>query len=257
MSTPELTGRTAFVTGGTSGIGRAIVEQLADAGMQVAFTGRDGNRGVVVAAATRGAFIRADAADRAQCDECVDQALAFLGGRIDLFVASAAIVFESPLEATPEPIFRELLEVNLTSTFRYSRACFEAMREQGGGSIVHIVSDAALRGIHKIPAYSVTKAGMLALSEALAAEGAPHGVRVNAICPGAVFPGVQSTPKGFEDHAEDASTWGAAPSGRHGTGADIAKAVVWLASGAAEHVSGATLRIDGAASAAMRAGARA
>jgi NAD(P)-dependent dehydrogenase (short-subunit alcohol dehydrogenase family) len=257
MSAPELAGRTAFVTGGTSGIGRAIVEHLAAAGMQVAFTGRDGNRGVVVAASTRGAFIRADAANRAQCDECVEQALAFLGGRIDLFVAAAAIVFESPLEATPEPIFRELLEVNLTSTFRYSRTVFEAMREQDGGSIVHIVSDAALRGIHKIPAYSVTKAGVLALSEALAAEGAPHGVRVNAVCPGAVFPGVQSTPKGYEHHAEDASTWGPAPSGRHGTGADVARTVLWLASDAAEHVSGATLRVDGAASAAMRAGTRA
>lgn len=258
MSFPELAGRTAFVTGGTSGIGRAILEHLAGAGMQVAFTGRDGNRGVVVAAATRGAFIRADATDRAQCDESVEQALAVLGGRIDLFVACAAIVFESPLEATPEPIFRELLEVNLTSTFRYSRACFEAMREQqDGGSIVHVVSDAALRGIHKIPAYSVTKAGALALSEALAAEGAPHGVRVNAVCPGAVFPGVQSTPKGYEHHAEDASTWGPAPSGRHGTAADVARTVLWLASNAAEHVSGATLRVDGAASAAMRAGARA
>ena len=131
------------------------------------------------------------------------------------------------------------------------------MREQGGGSIVHIVSDSALRGIHKIPAYSVTKAGVLALSEALAAEGAPHGVRVNAVCPGAVFPGVQSTPKGYEHHAEDASTWGDAPSGRHGTGADVARAVLWLASEEAEHVSGATLRVDGAAGVAMRAGTRA
>jgi NAD(P)-dependent dehydrogenase (short-subunit alcohol dehydrogenase family) len=249
--------RTAFVTGGTSGIGRSIVEHLAGSGYRVAFNGRNSDRGASVVAGTGAAFIRADASDRQQCDNAIDQALSQLGGRIDLFVACAAMVFAAPLTSTPEAIFRELVEVNLTSTFRYSRACFSTMRAQGGGTIIHIVSDAALRGIHHIPVYSITKAGVLALSEALAAEAAPYGVRVNAICPGAVFPGVQSTPKGYEDHAEDASTWGPAPSGRHGTGADISQAVLWLASDAASHVSGANLRIDGAASPAMRGGTRA
>lgn len=253
----DLEGRAAFVTGGTSGIGRAIVEQLVHAGMNVVFTGRDADRGAAVAASTQAAFIRADATDRAESDKAFQQALAFLGGRMDVFVANAAMVFAAPLGATPEPVFRELVEVNLTSTFRYSRECFTVMRAQGSGSIVHIVSDAAIHGIHHIPAYSMTKAGVLALSEVLAAEAVTHGVRVNAICPGAVHPGVQSTPVGYEHHAEDASNWGPAPSGRHGTGADIAQAVLWLVSDQATHVSGATLRIDGAASSAMRAGARA
>ena len=167
------------------------------------------------------------------------------------------MIFAAPLAETPERIFGELVEVNLTATFRYSRACFKAMRRQGGGVIVHVVSDAALRGIHHIPAYSLTKAGVLALSETLAAEAAPYGVRVNAICPGAVFPGMQTTPAGFEGHAEDASTWGAAPSGRHGTGRDIAEAALWLAGDGASHVSGATLRIDGAASVTTRGVTRA
>jgi NAD(P)-dependent dehydrogenase (short-subunit alcohol dehydrogenase family) len=167
------------------------------------------------------------------------------------------MVFESPLETTPESIFREMIEVNLTSTFRYSRACFEMMKAQGDGSIIYIVSDSAIRGIHHLPVYSVSKSGVLTLSEALAAEAAPYGVRVNAICPGAVFPGVQSTVAGYESHAEDASTWGAAPSGRHGTGADISETVLWLASDAASHVSGAMIKVDGAASVAMRGGARA
>ena len=248
--------RTALVTGGTSGIGRAVVEELAAAGMSVAFTGRDPERGAAVAAAAGARFFRADAADRRQCDQSVADALAALGGRLDLFVAGAAVVFAEPLADTPDEVLQELVEVNLTSTFRYSRACFEIMRAQGGGSIVHIVSDAAIRGLHHLPVYSLTKAGVLALSEALAAEGAPHGVRVNAVCPGAVVPGVQSTIAGYEHHAEDSSKWGPAPSGRHGEGIDIAQAVLWLASDAAGHVSGATLRIDGAASAAMRAAAR-
>lgn len=257
MSGRNLMSRTALVTGGTSGIGRAVVERLSEADMRVVFTGRDSDRGSAVAAATGAAFLRVDSRDRESCDRSVEEALAYLGGRLDLFVAGAAIVFQSPLETTPEPVFRELLEVNLTATFRYSRACFKVMCQQRDGSIVHVVSDAALHGIHKIAAYSVTKAGVLALSQALAAEGASRGVRVNAICPGAVFPGVQSTPAGYENHAEDASTWQAAPSGRHGTGSDVAEAVAWLASDAAGHVSGATLQIDGAASTATRGGTRA
>lgn len=253
----ELTERTALVTGGTSGIGRSIVEHLTDAGMQVVFTGRDSDRGAEVAAASGAAFIQVEAADRDQCDQAIEHALSQLHGRIDLFVACAAMVFESPLENTPESIFRELIEVNLTSTFRFSRACFETMKAQGSGTIIHIVSDSAIKGIHHIPVYSISKAGVLAMSEALAAEAAEHGVRVNAICPGAVNPGVQSTPKGYEEHAEDDSKWGAPPYGRHGKGSDISQAVLWLATDVAAYVSGATIRIDGAASAAMRGGARA
>lgn len=249
--------RTALVTGGTSGIGRAIVEHLSGAGVRVAFTGRNTERGARAEASTGAKFLQADAADRSQCDQSIDRALAALGGRLDLFVSNAALVFAAPLEETPEDVFRELLEVNLTAAFRFSRACFRRMQAQGHGSIVHIVSDAAIRGIHHIPAYTISKAGLLAMSEVLAAEAASHGVRVNAICPGAVVPGVQSTIAGHDHHAEDASTWGPAPSGRHGTGSDIAEAVLWLASDAADHISGATLRIDGAASAAMRAIARA
>lgn len=253
----DFKGQTAFVTGGTSGIGRSIVEYLTNAGMKVAFTGRNSERGAEVAKRTGGTFIQIDAADRQQCDSAMEQVLSELDGHIDLFVSNAALVVEAPLEQTPEAVFREVIEVNLTSAFRFSRACFEVMKAQGSGLIIHIASDSALKPIHHLPVYTISKGGIHTLSEALAAEAIEHGVRVNCICPGATYPGVQSTIKGYEDSAEDASTWGAAPSGRHGTGSDISKAILWLATKDATHVSGATLRIDGAASAAQRGGTRA
>lgn len=242
----------ALVTGGTSGIGRAIVERLAAEGIQVAFTGRNGERGLDVAAGTGAAFIPADAADRDACDRSVEEALAVLGGRLTALVCNASIVFEAPLGQTPDHVLREIVEVDLTAPFRYSRACFGLMRGSGGGSIVHVASDAAIRGIHKLAAYSVAKAGIVALTELLAAEGAPHAIRANAICPGATAPGVQATPRGYEDHAEDRSGWEPHPSGRFGTGDDVASLAAWLVSAAGERVSGATIRVDGGAAAATR-----
>jgi NAD(P)-dependent dehydrogenase (short-subunit alcohol dehydrogenase family) len=224
--------------------------------MTVVFTGRNEGRGRAVAAATGAVFLPCDARDRAACDRSVKDALR-MGGRLDVLVANAGIIFGDTIEATPEPVFRELLEVNLTSGFRYARACFGPMRKQGSGSIVVIASDAAVRGVHEIPAYSVTKAGALAVAELFAAEGAAHGIRVNAVCPGDVVPGVQATPAGQEAHAEDPSGWTLPPSGRFGTGPDVAGLVAWLASDESAHMTGATLRIDGGMGAAMRALTRA
>jgi NAD(P)-dependent dehydrogenase (short-subunit alcohol dehydrogenase family) len=248
--------RKAFVSGGTGSMGRSIVEHLTSAGVKVLFSGRKRKRGEAIQTATGAKFLPDDAADRASCDRAFASAVDHLQG-IDLFVSCTGLVFVAPLAYTSQAAFKDIMEVNLTSVFRYSRAAFQLMKSSGGGTIIHIVSDAALRNIHHIPVYSTAKAGLLVMSELLAAEGAPHKIRVNAICPGATVPGVQATLAGYEYHAENASTWAAAPSGRHGRPDDIAKAVMWLSSEAAAHVSGATLRVDGAAAAAMRGATRA
>lgn len=244
--------RGALVTGGTSGIGRAIVERLCGDGLRVAFTGRHVERGLAVADATGAAFIVADARSRRATDRAVDESLSWLHGRIDVLVNNAAIVFEASLAHTPDEVFNELLEVNLTAARRYTTAVFRAMAEQRSGTIVNVASDSAIRGIPKLAGYSVTKAALLSLSEVIAAEGAPYGVRCNAVCPGATHPGMRSTATGYESHAENDADWAAAPSGRHGRAEDVAAVVGWLVSEDAGHVSGATIRVDGAASAALR-----
>jgi NAD(P)-dependent dehydrogenase (short-subunit alcohol dehydrogenase family) len=133
------------------------------------------------------------------------------------------------IEATAEADFRQLVEANLTAPFRTARASWDAIRAAGGGSIIHIASDAGIRASHESAAYSVASAGLIAVAELLAAEGAPHGIRANAVC----------------------------PSGRTGASGgsvsayDVAAAVAWLASSQAARVSGATLRVDGGAGAAM------
>ena len=132
------------------------------------------------------------------------------------------------------------------------------MREQGGGSMIHIASDSGIRGIHEIPAYSVTKAGVVAVSELFAAEGAaarhprqrrlPGRRRARACRPRrSASSTTPRTPAG----------WTLPPSGRFGTGEDVAALVAWLASDESSHVTGATLRIDGGAGAAFRAVTRA
>jgi len=251
----ELKDRHAFVTGGTSGIGRSCVERLSSEGMRVTFTGRNPVRGREVADATGATFVRTDALDRAASSRTLADAIAAAGGGLDVLVANAGILHTGPIAETPESVVRELLEVNLTAVVRTVRAGLAAMSAASGGSIITIASDAGIRGVHELPVYSASKAAVIALTEIAAAEGAPRGVRANAVCPGDVLPGVQATAAGYEGQAEDPADWTLPPSGRFGTGEDISNIVAWLASDQSRHISGATLRADGATGAAVRSAA--
>jgi NAD(P)-dependent dehydrogenase (short-subunit alcohol dehydrogenase family) len=231
----------ALVTGGTGGIGQALVTRLVADDYRVVFTGRDPDRGAALSRRTGAVFVAAAAGDRAACDASVATALA-VTGRVDLLVANTGMLVRQRLEDTPDAVFTELVETNLTCAFRYARALYGPMRDQGGGVMIMIASDSALRGSHRVPAYSVSKAGLVAVAELFAAEGAPHGIRVNAVCPGNTLPGMAG---------DDPASWRATPRGRFATADDVAEAVAWLASDAAAHVNGATLRIDGGAGAAM------
>lgn len=218
--------RCALITDGTSEIGRACVRRLRDEGMAVALIGADRERGAVIAQETGALFLECDLRDRDASDRAFERALEFGDGRLDVLVTHAANVFKGSIEATPEATFRELLEVDLTASFRMTRLCFQNMRARGRGSMIHVASDAGIRAAHETAAHSVVSAGLIALAELFAAEGMSYGVRSNGVCPEAMRPSLAS-------------------------GADVASVVAWLASDQSAHVSGATIRVDGGSAAAM------
>lgn len=243
----DFTNRAALVVGAGSGIGRASCELLAERGAAV--LAADVNP--ETASETAGRIHRAGRrADACGCDITrwgdVEAAVA-LGrrqlGRLDVVINCAGILRISPLEATSEKEWRDVLEVNLTGAFLLTKAAMAAMREQGGGgAIAHIASRAAIRAKEGHGAYGASKAGILQLTQMAALEGAPHGIRVNCVCPG--FIDTPMTRAGYAD--EDFAGWNrVCPLGRPGRPDEVARALLFLASDEASFITGVALPVDG------------
>ena len=250
----ELQGKGALVTGGTTGLGRAIAEAFVREGAAVAITGRDEALGLEAETALRERghawFVRADAGDPAQVDGSVLRAVEVLGG-LDVLVNNAGIGVAATALDTPLADFDRVMDVNVRGCFLYAQRCFPYL-EARGGSMIHVGSDAGVLGEVDIGVYSVSKAAVHMLSNVLAVEGGRRGVRSNVIAPGDTEPGMRHMgPPGDHDRPEDdPSTWPLPPIGRVGRATDVAEAAVFLASGRASFVNGVTLLIDGG----MRAG---
>jgi NAD(P)-dependent dehydrogenase (short-subunit alcohol dehydrogenase family) len=242
--------RRALVTGGTSGIGEAIVTRLVSDGARVVFTGRDEARGARVAATTGAEFVRADVRDAGAVTASVDEAVARLGG-LDIAVLNAGVIAEAALSETTDEQWDTVLSTNLTGPFRYARAALPALRA-AQGSMVLIASDAGVWGESPIGAYSVSKRALIMLTRMLAVEAAPAGVRVNAVCPGDTEPGMVTTVGGREV-LPDTSGWTRPPLGRLVHARDVAAAVAFLLSDEARSITGADLLVDGGMRAALRA----
>jgi len=252
----RLDGRLALVTGGTTGLGRAMAERFLDEGARVVITGRDASLGAATERDLRGRgdahFVRADAADAEAVAASVERVVDVLGG-CDLLVNNAGVGVAATVLDTPVEDFDTVMAVNLRGAFLYARAAFPHLRARRG-CMIHISSDAGVLGEHRVGIYSVSKAALTMLSNMLAVEGAPFGVRSNAICPGDIEPGMRyMAPPGRPTGQEDASEWYIPPVGRIGRATDVASAAVYLASEEASFVNGVALLVDGG----MRAGARA
>jgi NAD(P)-dependent dehydrogenase (short-subunit alcohol dehydrogenase family) len=240
----RLAGKTALVTGGTSGIGRATAEAFAREGARVAITGRDEARGqaavaAITAAGGKATFIKADLTSVLEVRRLAQQATAELG-QVDILVNNAGIFSFAPTEAVSEAVFDDMMTTNLKAPFFLTAALAPGMAERGKGKILNITTMAAYFGMPAASAYGASKAAMDLLTKAWAAEYGPRGVNVNAISPGPVR--TEGTAPMGEIVDQLASL---APAGRPAEPEEIALAAVYLASDESDFVHGATLAVDG------------
>jgi NAD(P)-dependent dehydrogenase (short-subunit alcohol dehydrogenase family) len=240
----QLTGLRALVTGGASGLGAAIAAAFTAEGAAVVVldmaeappAGRPGGAG----------YVQADITDDAAVRAAVDAAASRLGG-LDLLVNNAGIGAQGSVADSTDEEWRRVLEVNVIGTARVSRAAWPYLRESGRAAVVNTASIAATAGLPDRAVYSASKGAVAALTRAMAADGMPDGIRVNAVNPGtADTPWVTRLLDAAPDPgAERAALEARQPHGRLVSADEVAAAVVYLASPAARSTTGTELAVDG------------
>lgn len=248
MSTP-LNGKSALVTGSTSGIGRAIADALAERGAHVIVSGRNAERGEQAVAGIREAGGKADfiAADLASADSAralAEQARA-VTGQIDILVNNAGVFPEGFTVDTAEDVFDTVYNTNVKAPFFLVAALVPAMIERGSGVVVNISSFAADKAAPDRAAYSSSKAALNNLTKAWAKQYGPSGVRVNSVAPGPVLP--EEVQAAIAGDPRASAVLDALPARRFGLPREIGEAVAYLASDDAAFVHGAFLSVDGGA----------
>ena len=243
----DLAGRVCVVTGAGSGIGRGIALVLAGAGARVAVLDRnaDGSAATVLEIAGAGGqavAIDCDTSDAASVAAAAERSAAAFGP-CDVLVNNAGVLRPGALETLTLEEWNTVLSVNLTGYFLCAQTFGRQMRAKGAGALVHIASIAAEHATAFSGAYSIAKAGITMLSRQLAVEWGQHGIRSNAVHPGLILTPMSQAFYDQPGTSERRSQ--AVPVGRIGRPADIAQAVLFLASERAAYITGQELTVDG------------
>jgi meso-butanediol dehydrogenase/(S,S)-butanediol dehydrogenase/diacetyl reductase len=256
--TGRLSEKAAIVTGAARGIGYATARLFAREGARLGLIDKDrdllGKAASDLAAEMPGAVIHWRCADIGEADvvtPAIGQLAAELGS-LDILVNNAAARTFGPVaEATPES-WAAVLQTNVTGLAMCARAALPHLRKSGSGSIVNVASVFAITGRSNMGQYDASKAAVLALTRVLACEEAPHGIRVNAVCPGSTWtPWTWGRAEARGMSRAELKANGAVPSllGRWAEADEIAFPILWLASGEASFITGVALPVDGGLSA--------
>lgn len=242
MTTIDLTGQTAFVTGSTRGIGLAIARTLYQAGAKVAVVGRNQARAEAVAAelGDRAAAVACDVASATQVDAAIAAAEAALGP-ITILVNNAGLTRDNLLIRLSDDEWNQVLDANLKGAFHTMRALAKGMMKRRSGRIINITSVVGLMGNKGQANYAASKAGLIGLTKAVAQEYASRNVLVNCVAPGYI----ETEMTGALPPEASAALLSAIPLGRFGQPEEIAGAVLFLASDLARYVTGHVLVVDG------------
>jgi NAD(P)-dependent dehydrogenase (short-subunit alcohol dehydrogenase family) len=251
----RLAGKRALITGGGTGIGRATAELFAREGAAVMVSGRRTTELAetvrrVAAGGGRAGLVAGDVSSAADAERMVLETVTALGG-IDLLVNNAGIIVRNAsVTSVSLEDWERMLRIDLTGVFLVSRfALLEMLKAGQGGSIVHVSSVAGILGDPKLAPYNAAKGGVNLLTKNMALDYAPHGIRVNAVCPGRIWtPMPISRLKPEDDPQEILARWGKnIPLGRVGMPEDVARAILFLASDEAAWITGTWLVVDGGA----------
>ena len=237
----DLTGMTALVTGASGGLGSAIARSLAEQGARLALSGTRVAPLEALAAELPGAVVLpCDLADAAAVDTLVPAAVAALGS-LDILVNNAGITRDNLALRMKDDEWDTVIRVNLEAAFRLCRAACKPMMRARFGRIVSVTSVVAVTGNPGQANYAASKAGLIGLSKALAQEVASRNITVNCVAPGFIA----SPMTAALSEAQTTALTARIPAGRLGAGADVAAAVVYLASREAAYVTGTTLHVNG------------
>jgi len=243
-----LNGRVGLVTGGGGGIGREIARRLAREGMAVAVLDRDGAAVEATSVEIGGLAVTADVTSQEEVGRAVDAVLARFE-KIDLLVNNAGVAWMGPALETPLEALQAMLRVNVEGVFIVSLAVLPHMVARRSGSVVNLASWAGKTGPAFFAGYSASKFAVIGLTQALAREMAPHGIRVNAICPGIVVDTAMRTAIEAQQRRyglpETAEREKSIPIGRVSVPDDVARVAAFLASDESAYITGESINLSG------------